>query len=182
MKDTTKVRKRAKKEAEPLAPVEVQALVPLEMPTPASRHRARIAAMRTPRPGVTSENKARFIELMLSGELPVDICDDDSMPRFAAYRAEMAADEAFGEAYAAAFAVMADMALEDAQRFARDATEAGNVDAARAADIYVKSLSSVLEKLSPAKYGVLVKHAGADGGALSVSVISYADVPPKPLA
>ena len=176
--------KRTKRVAKP---VEVAALVPIvdELPeclgdigTPASRHRARMAKFGLMRPAVTTEHQAMFIALMRAGEIPTDICDDISRPPMSAYIAAMKHDEAFAQEYSEAFPVMADMALQDAWRFARDAAGTGNVDAARMADSYAKTLAYMLEKLSPRAYGVLVKHGDADGGNIAVSVINYADKPP----
>lgn len=180
-KPVDKVRKRTRAK-----PVEVAALVPIsdslpdplsDIATPASRHRNRVAKVLSKRPTVTDANKARFIALMNVGEIPTDICDDATMPTMAAFITAIKTDEAFAEAYDQAYSVMADMALQDAWHFARDAASTGNIDAQRIADSYAKTLANILEKLSPKSYGVLVKHAGADGGNINVSVVSYADKP-----
>lgn len=182
MKATQKTRKRTRAK-----PVEVAALVPMteklpddplgEIATPASRHRDRVSAYGKTRPRMTEAHKVAFIELMRLGEIPNDICDDIKRPPLSAFIAEVKTDDAFAEAYGDAYSVMADLALQDALTFSRDAASTGNIDAQRIADSYAKTLSGILEKLSPKAYGVLVKHAGADGGNINVSVVSYADKP-----
>lgn len=172
MKDTNGTRKRTKKQVEH---VDTVPLVPVEMLTPAARHNARMAKIMDKRPAVDAANTARLLNMMRHGAIPTDICDDATMPRFGAFRAAMASDDTFADDYASAYAVMCDMVLEDAALFARDSSDAGNIDCTRIAETYAKSMTHILEKLAPRTHGVLVKHAGADAGPLTVAVINYGD-------
>ncbi len=170
---TMTVRKRRKK-AELTESVSVVSLEPAAFPTPADRHRTRIAGAFAKRPAVDAANKHRLLQLMRHGDLPSDICDDKSMPTLAAFMAAYKTDDDFASDYDDAMAACADLVLQDAATFSRDCAATGNIDTARVADIYTRSVVTIIEKLSPRTHGALIKHAGSDAGPLQVAVINYA--------
>lgn len=166
-------RTRKRREVKPVEPLPTP-LVPVDIRSPVDRHNARMRAHNKRRPTVDAANKQRFISMIRAGELPADVCDDETMPHLSAFLRAMRGDEAFSDEYAEAVAILADMALQDAQAFARDCAGTGSIDQMRIADVYMKSIVASIEKLTPRTHGALVKHAGADTGPVQVAVINYA--------
>lgn len=164
---------RKRRELQPVEPLPTP-LVPVDVRSPVERHNQRMRVRYSKRPPVDAVNKQAFIEAIRVGELPADVCDNMAMPPLSAFLRAMQTDDAFADDYAEAVAIMADMAIQDAQAFARDCAGTGSTDQMRVADIYVKSVISAIEKLTPKTHGALIKHAGSDAGPMQVAVINYA--------
>jgi hypothetical protein len=152
-----------------------------EVLSPAERHKRRKALAHVRRPPVTDENKAAFLARIRAGDFPQDVCDDVAWPSRTQFTEAMRTDQAFADNYAEAVAQLADSVLEEAADWVRATSATGNIDKQRTAEIYAKSMAHLAEKLSPRTHGVLVKHAGADGGALHVSVTNFASAVAEPI-
>lgn len=147
----------------------------IELPrilTPYERHKARLARGIKDVP-MTDAAFAEITERMMRGEFPTDICDDPKLPSYGTLRKALRHNDDYLEEYEQAYAAMADMIIEEAKEFAREASLSGNIDDARRAEVYLKTIVNAVEKTAPRSHGALVKHAGADGGAITVSVVDY---------
>lgn len=141
--------------------------------TPNARHQKRKLDI-SKRPPMSDSIKQRWIDAIRAGSFPTELCDSAKYPTRRAFMREIERDKAFGDLYREAVSDMADLLLEDAALFARDASGTGSIDQQRTADVYIRSISHILEKLAPKTHGVLVKHAGSDGGQLSVTITNFA--------
>lgn len=185
-KKTTKSVRLPRQRAKPATVIAPQSIIDSDesehdILSPAERHKRRKAVAHIKRPPVTDENKAAFLARIRGGDFPQDICDDTTWPSRTQYTEAMRSDPTFADQYAEAIAQLSDTILEESAAFARETTASGNIDKQRAADIYAKSMIALAEKLAPRTHGVLVKHAGADGGALHVSVTNFASAVPAPI-
>lgn len=169
-----KKRKRLPEPEAASAPAIIEPDLVARVMSPAQRHNRRLAERARKPKEATPANARELLERMRAGEMPVEICDAPHMPHYSAFVRLLRTDEQFAIDYSEAYEALANAVLEDGAAFARDTTELANIDAQRIADVYLKSAISALEKLSPKTHGVLVKHAGADGGALTVQVLDYA--------
>ncbi len=88
---------------------------------------------------------------------------------------ECKCDPAFGEALREARALQATSRIDRAQDMLDDAAETNDTDRLRGAAIYTEQAIKYAEKVAPREYGQLVKHAGADGGAIHVTLVDYSD-------
>ncbi len=123
---------------------------------------------------LTSHQKQAVLRLLSEGATLVELARYDGMPSVGAIYAESYADADFGKAVQAARADSATTALEEAQHELREALESGDPDRMRIAAAYHSGTIEYAAKIAPKEYGQLVKLAGADGGPLSVQVVSYA--------
>ena len=123
---------------------------------------------------LTSHQMSAVIRLLEEGATLVEIARYDGMPSVGAVYSQQYADPAFDEAVRAARASAATTALEEAQHELREALESGDPDRMRVASAYHAGTVEYAAKIAPKEYGQLVKLAGADGGALSIQVVSYA--------
>lgn len=139
--------------------------------TPADILRARRAKGRI---DVTPGVKTEIIARLRAGEFLADMECDAHIPSATRIIEARKTDPEFDAAYQDALAHGLDTTLADAGQFARDAAETGNIDDIRTAEIFTRTIALAAEKLAPKTHGTLVKHAGADGGALNVIVTNYA--------
>jgi len=63
--------------------------------------------------------------------------------------------------------------IDEAQHQLREALETNDPDTMRVAADYHKGTLNYAEKIAPKQFGVMVKHAGADGGQLAIAVVNY---------
>lgn len=123
---------------------------------------------------VTDEIAAEILERLRDGEMLTDIERSQHIPRASVIAKHRRDNPEFDAAFASALADCADANLHDAATFARVASASGDVDDARTAEIYARSILAINQQLSPKTHGALIKHAGADGGVLTVMVTNYA--------
>ena len=129
---------------------------------------------------VTPDLKAQIIERLHAGQFITDICSDPLMPSLSGVFKARKADADFDALYREGVAACLDAAMTDGAAFAVEQSQLGDDKAQRVADIYSTTMARIAEKLSPSTHGVLLKVAGADGGALTVAVVQYADTRAKP--
>lgn len=123
---------------------------------------------------ISDECKAKLIELVQHGATLTEIETLRGMPRANYVWQECKRDPAFGQALQEARVIAAANVLEEAQHHLRDAVESNDPDVMRIASDYARASTAYAEKIAPKEFGQLVKHAGADGGALTVNVVQYA--------
>lgn len=111
------------------------------------------------------------------GKTLLDICADKDMPsRTSVYRWLEKVPE-FRDMYARARERQCDTLAEEALATARNAT---NEDA-NAVRVRLDAIKWFTAKVAPKTYGdsATLKHAGADGGPLTVQVVRFGDDPPS---
>lgn len=144
--------------------------------SPAAMHHIRRMDVRKRPKAFNAALFAEFCERMTNGEYPVEIIDrSDYMPSYKTLRRYLAENAEAQAAYDSAGVAFADLLIGDAGQFAREAASTGDIDDMRTADSYVKTVNATVGKLFPRTHGDLLKLAGADGGAISVAVINYAE-------
>lgn len=138
-------------------------------------HDMTLSAKRKTPVTLTPDMQDEIVRRLSDGEYMSDILSDEHLPSRSTIMNARRADPVFDEAIRRAMAECMDANLDMAAQFVKGASEANDVDQQRVAEIYAKSVASVAEKLAPITHGALLKMAGADGGALTVAVVNYAD-------
>lgn len=128
----------------------------------ASEHRA-----------LSEHQKAAVLRLTEEGATLIEIATLEGMPSVSSIYREALADAVFADALNAARAASATTAIEEAQHNLRVAATGKDTDEMIIAASYHRGTLDYAAKIAPKEYGQLVKLAGADGGALTVRVISY---------
>lgn len=143
----------------------------------ASRVAARLAMLHegVAPTGISPLRKAKIVELIQHGATLTEIETLDGMPRANTIWDECKRDPAFAQAMSEARAVAAASILDEAQHNLRDAAQNNDPDKMRIAADYARGCVAYAEKIAPREFGQLVKLAGADGGALTISVVNYAE-------
>jgi hypothetical protein len=128
---------------------------------------------------VSAELKATIVRMVSEGATLTYICELPDMPcRASIYRARDT-DKDFDAAMRAAMVKHAETLMDMSAEYTADAIEHADLDMSKRADILHRITTSRAEKLAPREYGVMVKHADADGGKLTVAVINYATPTPE---
>jgi hypothetical protein len=120
------------------------------------------------------KQKQMIVALIEHGATVVEIEAMQGMPSAATIWRECNRDPAFDQAMTDARVSSASSILDEAQHQLRKALESNDPDQMRIAAAYAQGATAYVEKIAPKQYGAMLKHAGADGGALSVAVINYA--------
>lgn len=123
---------------------------------------------------VTPEHKALIPQLIADGATLTWLADQAGMPGAGAILRARDNDPAFADAMRAAFGANATVGLDAAHQYATDAIDDVDIDKAKRADILHRIAVARAEKIAPREFGAMIKHADADGGKLTVSVINYA--------
>jgi hypothetical protein len=117
--------------------------------------------------------KAELLNRLRDAETLSGIANDAHMPTFASIAMTRAIDPEFDAAVSVAVSAMADGMLHDAITFTQAQAEGGSEKDLNAAAIYSRTIAALAEKLAPKTHGAMLKHAGADGGALTVIMTDY---------
>jgi hypothetical protein len=123
---------------------------------------------------VTDAQKVMILELVEHGATIAEVETMEGMPSAVTIWRECRRDIAFGQALDEARVTSAHSILDEAQHQLRQALETNDPDSMRVAADYARGCTAYVEKIAPKQFGAMLKHAGADGGALSVAVINYA--------
>lgn len=126
----------------------------------------------TGRPSLYSEELAAHIcSEIAEGRSLRAICRDDGMPHMASVFRWLKSEEGFSEQYAHAREAQADSLADEIVDIA------DNEEDAAKARVRVDARKWVASKLKPKRYGdkVTNEHTGAEGGAISIQVVTGVD-------
>lgn len=141
-----------------------------------ARNRKRRDAIKGAAKALDAKGKALVLRMVNEGSTLLEVVRRDGIGSYGAVWAAVDADPEFAAALHKASAKGAAALLEEAQQLAADAADAGDQDAIRAADMYMRCTQSFVEKVAPREYGQLVKLAGdAAQSAITVQVVSFAN-------
>lgn len=118
--------------------------------------------------------KDRVLELCREGATLSEVCTERQVTSYTRLYHTRTVDALFDDDVRKALAMGAEAALSEAQEFSKAAAESGNPDLMRVAESFGRVSVLYAEKIAPREYGQLIKLGGADGGALSLQVVSYA--------
>lgn len=131
-------------------------------------------------PALSDLHKRALPLLIADGATLTWLCEQPGMPSTASVHRARKDDPAFDAAMRDAMALHAAAILSTAQDYANEAIDDADFDKAKRAEILHRISVARAEKVAPKEYGQLVKHADADGGKLSISVVNYATAPNVP--
>lgn len=149
---------------------------PLSNVLTSSREQRTAICKRPARPpsALDQATRDRVLELCREGATLSEVCTERKVTSYTRLYHTRTVDPAFDDDVRKALAMGAEAALSEAQEFSKSAAESGNPDLMRVAESFGRVSVLYAEKIAPREYGQLIKLGGADGGALSVQVVSYA--------
>lgn len=125
---------------------------------------------------VTAEHKERLLAWLYSGRSVASFLrGNPDAPSYSAFQNARNLDPEFGKQWEAARVAGLEALIDEAGDYAFACR--GDKALAIAADRYSNTVQRIAEKLAPKQFGPMLKHAGHDGEALSVSVVSYKEAP-----
>lgn len=122
---------------------------------------------------VTDAQKQMIVQLLEHGATFAEIETLAGMPSSVTIWRECRRDAIFAQAVDDARVTSAANILDEAQHQLRQALESNDPDQMRVAAAYAQGCTAYAEKIAPKQFGQLVKHAGADGGALVIQTVNY---------
>jgi hypothetical protein len=123
---------------------------------------------------LSEEQRGAVLKLLRNGATLSEIFTMRGIASYGCFYATRTADQVFDDDVRKALAQGAEAAIAEAAELSRSAVETDNPDMMRIAEAFHRCALSYAEKAAPREYGQLIKLGGHDGGALSLSVVTYA--------
>jgi hypothetical protein len=126
----------------------------------------------------TSELKAEICRLLSEGATTREVCDLPSMPARKTLFEWLSADHEFRAHYEEAKVLAAQVIVDEAMDYAREAVESGSGSdhtRARIAESFANVAIKYAEKVAPRQFGQLVKLGNSEGdGPAVIQLVNYA--------
>lgn len=123
---------------------------------------------------LSTKQRETILQLLEEGATLSEIFTIRGIAGFGSFYRARAADPVYDDSVRKALAQGAEAAIAEAAEISRKAAESSNPDEMRVAESFHRCALAYAEKAAPREYGQLIKLGGADGGALSLQVVSYA--------
>lgn len=123
---------------------------------------------------LSAKQRDTVLKLLRNGATLSEVFTMRGLASYGSFYTTRANDPLFDDAVRQALAQGAEAAIAEAAEMSRRAAESANPDDMRVAEAFHRCALSYAEKAAPREYGQLIKLGNPDGGALSLSVVTYA--------
>ncbi len=128
---------------------------------------------------LNEQQRVTLLAMISEGATLTAVCRMDGMPALKDIYYECDCDPEFAQNLKNARKLQATSRIDRAQDMLDEACETNDTDRMRGARIYTEQAIKYAEKIAPQEYGALVKVAGADGGAIQLTIMNYGNGSPQ---